>query len=256
MVSLIKNELIKSFSKKKFYVFMIIVILLELLPWLQSLLGELHMVVNGQNLSVIMLSGVAGSIIPLFIILSLADMITDEYSSGTLKLSLIHPVTRTQLLIAKIFSLVIIITVLLVFAIATGYIVGTFIFGWGDAFVFQGNDYSTFEGILITLGIYAASILPLTIFILLLTLLSLQFTSSGITVGVGIGLMVTMDMFGQVFSSLRPYLLTTYFQKFPMIIISGNYGGDLAAALLILLVYGITSYSISIYQFNKRDITV
>lgn len=105
MLSLVKNELIKLFAGKKIYVFMLAIVLANSLIGVESLVGAIDIPVNGQNVPILMLPTIVNILLPLFVIVLVAGMITDEYANGTLKLSLIHPVSRTSLLTAKLLAL-------------------------------------------------------------------------------------------------------------------------------------------------------
>jgi ABC-type multidrug transport system ATPase subunit len=74
-----------------------------------------------------------------------------------------HLLTRGRLLLAKVMSLIIMITLLLIFPALAGYVLGTIMFGWGAGFNYEVNLYSTYEGVWITLGSHMSSILPLTV---------------------------------------------------------------------------------------------
>ncbi len=186
-----------------------------------------------------MLSYLATNIIPLFIIIMMSGMLTEEYVGGTLKLSLLHPVTRSRLLTAKICALAVPILIFLVFTLLAGYGLGTAFFGWGDRFIYQDLVYTTREGIIFTVSSYLISFLPTLAFSALVMLISLQFTSGGAAVGALIGLVITMSIAGQLFKVIQPFLIIyrlTFFQTLLM-------GGELNQTIL------------SLYLFNKKDIT-
>ncbi|WP_366922946.1 ABC transporter permease [Metallumcola ferriviriculae] len=254
MYNLIKNEVIKIFAGKRMLVFMIITLVFSLLPKLEAVLGEIPLEITGQNMPLYMLNSMTNLILPIFLIITVADMITGEYAGGTLKLSLLHPVSRTKLLTAKLISLVIPMVFLLAFAQMTGHLLGTIFFGWGEQLTFHDVSLSTGKGLLVTAGAHLVSIIPLLTFSAVILLLALQFTNTGAAVGISIGLLMTLSVLGQLAVNLRPYLLISYFEAVPKLFVTASGHREFLTAAVVMAIYGGTSYLISIYQFSKKDI--
>lgn len=254
MLSLVKNELIKLFAGKKIYVFMLAIVLGNSLIGVESLVGAIDIPVNGQNVPILMLPTIVNILLPLFVIVLVAGMITDEYVNGTLKLSLIHPVSRTSLLTAKLLALGVILLYLLAFALLVSYVLGTVFFGWGEQFTYNDEVYTTTAGIIMTVGSYFISSLPLLTFGTIAMLISLKFSSGGATVGATLGLLLLLAFLGEVIEVIRPYLFVGYFRQLAVHVFET---GDLVRIVLGFLVmagYGITAYLVSIYLFKKKDL--
>ncbi|MCK8817605.1 ABC transporter permease [Natroniella sulfidigena] len=243
---------------------MLVILLYNFLPSLEQVMGtidEAGVVINGQTTPFYMLNFMITNILPLFIIIFMADMITGEYVQGTLKLPLLHPVSRTKLLAAKAIAISIVLLSLLVFSLILSYVLGTAIFGWGDQFIYQEADqtiqeattYSTSQGIIITLSSYLLSIYPLLAFGMLIMFLALLFNSSGVTAGISIGLIIFLSILGEVIEAIRPYLIINGFALFNILFVERdiNY---FTITLIVTTLYGIIFYLGSIYLFQNKDL--
>jgi ABC-2 type transport system permease protein len=204
MMNLIKNEVFKVFKLKKLYIFMAISIVMEVItaieyivlrklpveklgPEIKKLIENL----NGQSFPLHMLNSMAQMVI-IFMAILLADIISDEYKNGTLKLSLLRPVSRVELLNSKIAALIVSMIVLVFVMLIGNYIVGTAFFGWGDKTIVNGVDFATGTGILITLKSYLISLLPYLGFGMIIVFFSVLLTSMGATIGISLGLMLVL----------------------------------------------------------------
>ncbi|MDW7668016.1 MAG: ABC transporter permease [Bacillota bacterium] len=196
MLNLIKNEMVKTFSTKKMYVFYGIIIVFCLMIALTIILqpGEIIAKPTGQAFPLILLKGLIGQIFPIFIIIIAVDMITNEYRNGTFKLPLLHPVSRRKYIISKIFSIIVLIVSMLGFTLASSYGIGTIFFGWGDGVIIDGSLYGSVEGVLKMMSYYGISILPLAAFSIVSVVLALLFSNTGIAVGISIGLLFALDI--------------------------------------------------------------
>lgn len=99
MINLIKNEIYKIIKQKKLYIFSCISILAIILQYMGFLMVKQNnssFEIKLQLLPLMMISSL-GMIIVIYISVLMADIITDEYRNGTLKLSLIRPITRFEL---------------------------------------------------------------------------------------------------------------------------------------------------------------
>lgn len=163
MIRLIQNELYKMFRLKKLYIFMAI---LAVHAWLTvhfySTAGDWKSVIvmpNGQSLPLTLLNSMS-QFMTVFIPIYVADMITGEIKTGTLKMTLLRPIRRIEWLGAKIVSLFIFITVLLGFSITAEYMIGTLAFGWGEQTLYAGTLYTQTEGVWLTLYLTFSMLLP------------------------------------------------------------------------------------------------
>ena len=133
MYGLIKNEIIKAFARKKLWFFLIVQLLFGIVPLILRVFND-----AGQTYPLFLHGLTVSWIIPIYITVLAADMITDEYANGTLTLSLVHPVTRGELLAAKTLSLFTLTFIILIATLAIGYAAGAAALGWGSRFLHRG----------------------------------------------------------------------------------------------------------------------
>lgn len=265
MFNLIKNEVYKMFKTKKILVFMLVIFVYNFLPSLEQVMGTIdqaEVIINGQTTAFYMLNFMISNIFPIFIIISLADMITGEYTNGTLKLALLHPVSRAKLLTAKMIALTLVLFCILVFSLVLSYAMGTLIFGWGDQFSYQDPDqaisdattYPTKEGIMVTISSYIVSIFPLMSFGMIIMFLALLFNSSGVLAGISIGLVIFLSILGGVVEPIQPYLIVDGFSMFKDIFVLKDVSAFLNS-IIVTAIYGMGFFLASIYLFKKKDLT-
>ena len=146
MLKSVKCELYKGFSQLKMLVFLIVMALAPIVGAVGSILlsksneiisnpsfGEALRVTN-LDLPIKMLNGLVDFIVPVFIIILVADSITEEYIHGTLKLSLMVPMTRVKCIVSKLIALGVEIAVMLGVLLIFSYIAGFIFFGNTDVF--------------------------------------------------------------------------------------------------------------------------
>jgi ABC-2 type transport system permease protein len=253
VIRLVKNEVIKVLHQRKLLFLFILIFLMVLAPILFTYISRFK-VHDGQTYPLFFLGMITSLVVPIFISIITADMVTEEYVSGTLSTTLIHPVSRLKLLTAKVITLYLVILLALTYTMLLSYGLGSLSFGWGEAFLDRGIIYSSREGIIITLGSYLISSLPLLSFALFVVLLAHLFLSASAVVGISISLMILFSIVGLLVSEIQPYLLTTYFTHLgEMILFSPNREGTLRAITVILL-YGIISFALSAFIFKRRDL--
>ncbi len=254
LYQLVKNEVFKLFVSKKIYVIMIVMLFFTVLPKFEELIGSIDIPIYGQNLPIYMLGTHVFVIIPLYIIVSVAQMMTDEYVSGTLKTTLLHPVSRTRLFLAKWIGLGVTVLGLLLFAMAIAFLFGTLFFGWGDTFFYDDLYFSTAEGLMITFASYLITLVPFMVFSLVIMLLSLFFTSGGVVSVISVGLLVLMNISGELFKMLQPYLLVGSFRGFANDLFVYHDLSAVTTHLIVMAVYGLLSYVAAVNIFKRKDL--
>lgn len=274
MANVIWNEIYKLLARKKIYIFAVILIVVCLFSLCSALitnsifksasphanadmqsqvmyaLGK----INGQSIPLAMFDGITSSIIlPVFIIILITDMVTDEYAEGTLKLPLLRQVGRYELLSSKLGALAVILMLMLLLMLIMGYGLGTAIFGWGDAFLIRGRGLSSSQGLLFTLLVYGSSLISMISFGMVILMFSVLFNNSGTVVGIGMAALFSSTMFGAVFPEVNSYLLSGYFNTYRFFT---SYTGieEIASGFLIVLTYGIVSLILSLLVFKRKNL--
>jgi|AntRauTorckE6833_2_1112554.scaffolds.fasta_scaffold00117_18 ABC-type transport system involved in multi-copper enzyme maturation permease subunit len=250
---LIKNEYYKLLKMKKIYFFMLIIAVMTIIPVLASKFGGADIVMKLNTFPLENLSWSAEMIIPIFIVILGAEMITNEYNNGTFKLSLINSATRSEVLISKIIVMISFIFMILIFTLMFSYISGSIFMDWGVPFEINGYVLSEVNGILYTIGMYLLSIIPLTAFSILVMFISFNLSSAGSVVGINIGIIFFLSLTRQLSPKLSPFIISDYFNT-GLILNSANIFNKIIYLLVISLIYIIIFYSISWINLKNKDI--
>lgn len=269
MSNIIVNEVYKLLARKKIYIFMVILFLLVLIMTISTSItnkafrsSNLNanqaispMQINGQSFPITLLDGIISFALPIMVIILVADIVTGEYAEGSLRLPLLRQVSRTQLLLSKVCALAAAIMILLFFTAVLGYILGTVVLGWGDKFLLKSMALPPSYGILFTLSIYGFSVLPLLSFGMIILLFSVMLSNEGAVISTGMGILITLMVINEMFYKISPYLINNYFNVYNLIS-SGSGIENIFMALIIILIYGVLFYILSISIFKKRDILI
>ncbi|MDF2504296.1 ABC transporter permease [Clostridium sp.] len=188
MLKVLKNEIIKMFSGKKFYILSAILITSIVI---MAIIGTSDITINAKNFLVQTLSGmVMKPIVPIFMVLVIAEILTEDYTHGTMKFSLITPIKKSDLLIGKLLSIYLYALIFMIISFITSYITGSIVFGLGD----RGDIINNF---IYNAKCYAIIILPLLSFSTVISFIALFINNSGALIGLGIGInfiMVILDI--------------------------------------------------------------
>jgi ABC-2 type transport system permease protein len=252
MTGLIKNELIKLSHNRKVYAFMVALLIINIIPVLMTLVVRIR-TLDGQSYPSTLFGFTVSWVIPLFLIAIIAEMITEEYTAGTLSLSLVHPVSRLQLFTGKAVTLLLLILVALIYALLLGYGIGTVFFGCGNEFFMRGIAYSSWEGVQFTVGTYLLAAIPLWSFSLLVMFLAMVMSSGASVVGIAAGILLVFTMLDLLAAEISPYLITTYFSSLPALIMLTPGRPNLLFALLFVLLHSVLFYLAGFIVLQKRD---
>lgn len=206
----------------------------------------------GQSLP-IALTEIYTQLMAFMIPIYVAGSFASEYTQGTLKLSLLRPVSRMQLLKAKCASLLVLISVLTLIAVIAGYALGIYQLGWGAGFEYGGKLYSTGQGIFMTLLAYLCLIPPCAAYGLLAVCIALVSGDMAATIIASLSISIIGFNLNTV-SAIASYSLSyhmAYLYKF--FIPKPDLPGGLIALLMLLLYLGIFAV-VSILLFKKKDI--
>jgi len=198
--------------------------------------------------------------IPLLVVLVTGDLISGEANSGTFRLLLSRPVSRTKLINAKFIAALVYTGALVIFIGLISLPIGLLIFGKGDLMVFLG-----------VLNVIPESELPLrfamafgfgllsmsTVACLSLMLSSMARNSLGpilSTIAIIILLTLISSINLKVFNIIRPVLFTSYLNSWQYLF---SYEIDILLLLrdgLILLAHMLVFYLVTRIYFNRKDI--
>ncbi|NLD47760.1 MAG: ABC transporter permease [Clostridiaceae bacterium] len=269
MFKVLKNEILKLFLFKRIYIVWailgVMVLITAAVLRFSLEVGEssadaelLKAFSNGQSLPIVMLDGLASFVFPLFVVIITGFMISEEIGNGTIKLYLMHPVTRTQFIAAKLMAITVFNAIMLFFTMILSYIAGTLILGFGKNFAANTTFEGLFtapvaEGLVITLLSYLLTILTLSAFGAIMLFIATKFSSSGITTAVGVGFLILLNLLMNMYLPVNDFFISGYF-KFSNILMSESSLQRSAIGIGVLLFYTLLAYFITRIQFIKRDI--
>ncbi len=276
MVKLIQIELFKIFSKPRTYIgfgaVLLIVSALEvglyfegqqILDFAIQHLQESFILegnlINGYLITHIILNSLFIHI-PFLIALVTGDLLAGEANSGTFRLLLTRPVSRTKLLSAKFIAGWIYMLMLIVFMFALSIGLGFLIFGSGDLIVLKGtiNIFSADDVMWRFFSAYAFGILTMTAVAALSFMLS-AFASNSVgpiigTVSIIIGITIISTVGFSLMKPINPYLFTYYLTGWQMFFEETINTSKLSLAIAVEVIYIVAFLGITFFYFRKKDI--
>jgi ABC-2 type transport system permease protein len=218
-------------------------------------------VLNGNLVAFIILQMLIVQI-PLLIALVTGDLVSGEAAMGTIRLLLTQPISRTQLLLSKFMAGGIYTLIVIVWLGFMSVIMGKLIFGSGDLMFLNSDGLVILQEADVNwryLGGFLVAFLALfTVSSLSICLSCFTDNSIGpIVTTMSIILLFTIigTLDVHVFDSVRPFLLTTHMASWRSFFEDPLPIQDIKNSILILFIHNILLISISIYVFNKKDIT-
>ncbi len=277
MLLLIYFELLKTFSKWRTYIgFITVSVVIPVVMY--ALYYEGGEFINAQTRSIQKEFFMVGNLfngwviaqlimnslwvhIPFLITLVAGDQLAGEAASGTLRLSLIRPISRSKFLFAKYFT-TLIYTALLVIVIALLSLgLGLYFFGSGDLIAFAENSITILhQDLLLNRFIlaYALAILSMSVVASLAFLFS-SFVENAIgpiiaTMAVLVCLLVISNLPVDLFENYKPYLFTTYQNAWSLAFKDILDWNEISRAVTIMISYLVGFYSLTLIIFIKKDI--
>lgn len=243
------NEFIKNFKgSKKFRVFLFILIVLSVASTVVYKIADIshesyYLVMNTMNISL--------EIIPIYMAILTSDMLTEDYNNGTLKNTVLRPISRGDIILGKMLFIIVSVTLLIIFNI----IFSTFF----SSFIFSNDMPSSYELVeLLIRGVLTAFVLGA--FEVVLIFISLFANSSGVATGFGIGVLFAMKII-----SVTLLALGVLPQKFSGIFITNSFDmfvnnvwiqdkSQFTLSFVMVAVYYIVFSILSIKTFEKKDL--
>lgn len=208
--------------------------------------------------------------IPLIIMVIAADIVSSEFSSGTIKLLLTRPVSRWKILMSKLITLIFFVS-LIVFATGLmSYLISGLVFGFGgwDMPVFIGFkttgtevDYSYVRAvdqwvfILMEFGlIWFVGFVVAVLSLMLSVLIRSTAAGMGIMLAVLISGTILTNMVSSWESAKYLFMVNLRLTDYLTGALPPIQGMTLGFSLIVLLVWTIISLVISFTVFTRRDV--
>ncbi|WP_052585045.1 ABC transporter permease [Anoxybacillus thermarum] len=204
------------------------------------------------------------SLASIFTIIVAASFLTNEFKWGTIKLLLIRPYSRTQILLSKYLVILIYALVLHVLLFISSWFIGGLFFGFEGAgqpyLKYQDGKVIEINMITYVLSQYGIDSIKLLMMATFAFMISSVFRNISLSIGLSITLLLAGNSITMLFNqfSWAKYTLFTNLD-----LISKYFSGDsfgegttLLFSLLIILVHYIFFIGVTWFSFTYRDVEV
>lgn len=218
-------------------------------------------ILNGNLIAFIILQMLIVHI-PLLVALVTGDLISGEAAMGTVRMLASKPISRTQIVLSKFIAGAVYTFILTLWLGFLALIVAKWMFGSGDLIVLNNDGLVILQEADIMWRFGLAFIVA---FLSLLTVATLSICFSAFaenSIGPIVSTMAVIILFTiigsldvSVFDTIKPYLFTTHMASWRSFFEDPVPWNKIYESIVILLVHNVLLVLISIYKFNKKDIT-
>jgi ABC-2 type transport system permease protein len=241
------NESVKLLKKKK-------IIAAAILSILAVLIGQIAVtaikhglglrVVGSTEFPIVVLSIFTYTILPLFATFVAIDMFNGEFSSNTMKITLLRPVSRFGVFSAKVLNIGLFIFANLMFVMVLSLLAG---------FIFNPASASLLGIVKVFLS-YASTFLPVFVFALLVVLLSNVLQGGLAVFFLSVIIFIGFTFMGIMFSSYSSFFITSMFGWYSLWISETINVFKILRQVLIMSGCGIMLFTAGYYLFDSKDI--
>lgn len=208
--------------------------------------------------------------LPLMMLLISADLVSSEYSGGTIKLLLTRPVKRWRILLSKYLTLVLSVSLIIFMFVVLSYLISGAIFGFRGWTAPVLTGFNVVAGELDTTSVH---LIPQWQYILMeaglawfvsLVVATLSFMLSVLirSTAAGMGVMLACLIGGNILSNMVSSWESAKYLFMVNLELTGYLGGmsppiegmSLGFSLLVLAVWGIVALVVSFLVFTKQDV--
>lgn len=256
---LIQNENMKIYRRPRTWVMSGILLVLVLA------ISIMWLIFGGRDASMwdvaFLESSILFLLVTIFTVVIAAGGVAEEFTSGTIKLLLIRPWSRSKILLSKYISIMLFAILLAILLFGSTILINWICFGINaDPAIkpgFMGIDQAS--PVSYMLKYYGLTLISLVVTVTLAFMLSTVFRSSGLAIGMALFLLLGVNSFIGLIAMLKyewiDYLLfihlnlTQYLDGNPM-----REGMTLGFSLGVLAVYYVIFVTLTWYVFSKRDV--
>jgi ABC-2 type transport system permease protein len=276
MMTLVRIELYKIFSKPRTYIgFVAIAFLVPLIQVALFIDGETYIEFSLQNLKEAfdfqgnLLNGFLATYIilatlyvhiPFLIALVTGDLIAGEAASGTLKILLTRKAGRTRIVLSKFLAGMIYTATLIFFMAILSLVLGLVIMGTGDLIVIKNTIYVFAENDVLWRLVAAFCFGLLAMWCVgALSFMFSAFADNAIgpiilTMTVIISFIIISAIDLSIFRAVKPFMFTNYMGSWKLFFEDPVDYNKLILAASVLILHILGFLGISIYHFNRKDI--
>jgi ABC-2 type transport system permease protein len=276
MGELILIELKKVFGRKRSYIgFLAIFVLISILQaamWVegqtfidlftQSLQDTFVLegsLMNGYFISFMLMNSL-WVLLPFLVTFVAGDSIAGEAHSGTLRLMLTRPVSRTSLITAKYIASVTYTFLIVLFLMLLSLGISSLIFGTGDLIVFSKtlNIFPEKEVLPKFFGAFGFAFLGMTVVTTLAFFFSVL-TNNSIgpivgTMAIVIGFTIITNLNLEAFHVIRKFLFTSYINSWTLFFDYTPDRRQINLSVLVSLMHIVVLFAATLWIFKRKDI--
>lgn len=240
------NELEKLYKKKK-------VVVAALISLLFIILGQLAITIlrNGfgvrgtssTEFTMLVLSVVVNTILPLFTALVTIDSFSNEFSHNTMKITITRPVSRLKFFTAKICAIMSFVLLNLVFVLIFSGLVGA---------IFNSNSV-TFLDVVRVIVSYLVTLIPMTVLVLVIVFIANIFKSGTSVFFVSILLFLLFKGLGIIFPAYSSLFFTSMLDWYKLFITTNVSILRVLRQFLLMCSYDIILFTGAYYLFDKKE---
>jgi ABC-2 type transport system permease protein len=208
--------------------------------------------------------------LPLLVAVVASDIVSSEQSTGTIKLLLTRPVRRWKILMSKLITLILFVSLIILSTLVLSYLIAGAVFGYGGwsmpvltGFQITGEDLSTASVRAVDQWVYVLMEYGLAWFsCLVVACLSLMVSVLMRSTAAGMGTMLAALIAGTVLTNMvsswesAKYLFNVNLETISYL--NGSLppikGMTLPFSLTVLSVWALVSLAVAFRVFTKRDI--
>lgn len=235
------SESTKLFKRNKYKTLLICIELLVIFIGMISNYAEGYINISLYNFPLNILSIFTNIFIPLIVFMAVADLFAAEQENGTIKAVITRPISRNEILISKMISILLYITCILTVTFIISSIIGI-LFGRTQVIDIPVN-----------FAAYIISILPAIPIIFLSILISQLSKSSTSSVMLSVLIYIIIMALGLIFPSISSVVFTSYTNLYKFFI-----GSQMPVKLILTVIGLLVGYSLVFFSgayalFEKRE---
>ncbi len=235
------NENIKLFKRSKYKILLICIGILSMaLGVISNFTGGL-INVSLSNLPLNILSILTNGLIPLVIFMAVADLFAAEQENGTIKSIITRPISRNEILVSKMISILIYVISILVITFIVSSVMGIF---------FGRTTVINIPEIFIA---YVVSIFPIIPTILLSILISQLSKSSSSSVMLSVLVYIIIMLSGIIIPSISSMIFVSYTNWYKLFIGAQMPIKSILTIIGLLLGYSLVFFSGAYALFEKKE---
>jgi len=213
---------------------------------------------NGLLVPLAAIGALTTFLLPLLASMAGGHQLAGEAETGTIKTWLVHPVSRSGVLVSKWLVAVAYLLAGLALVAAGGYVAGVAAFGAHAPTLLTGGTVSVVHGLWLTLLAYLFVAAGMVCVISLAMLIS-TVTNSSLTAAIGTLVIVIMMQIVASFSYfdfLKPYLFTSHLDAWQSLFQGSIDWAPIEKGLLAFVVYVVLSMGAAWHVFRRKDILI